>query len=639
MNETKREQYVADFFAQKLQTLADMPQCLHSIFDCSVLSDSFTITYASVAQKSTTVTCRALPKLVDLCAANIQHRVGAGDGKRCVIIKLNNYNRWIEIFWGVVAAGYIPILLANNLNVAFVDEIYRDMPVDMIITDGDANKQWQRMTSDECLCKTTYDCQHVWADKVILLSSGTDGTPKMVTYTGAAMCKQIAAARALPERTTTIMYPPQCGKLTILGWLPFSHIFGFVAVLMWYSFFGKHIVVPESLDLDTVSAICNDYAVTHVYAVPQFWNILAGRFARLMAKCPEKDRHTIKQIQYENLHKTGLRIDTCATLKKIKRQLLGNNILYCIAGGSDLSFETTRVVNSIGYPLHNGYGMTETGVTAVDTAVSCYARLQRLVGKPLAEVEYKTNEKGELYIYSSFLPIEIKQIGGQAQTDISRIESGDIVEYQDPIGYAILGRAKQIVITDGGEKLIPTEIKNAYGAIPYVKESRVECSAADGHINIVLHLFVDDDSVKDHLPEIGEYIRRMGLYLSSFKRATDMVIHSAERLTSLSLKGPKTADLADANEKRYTITYDEDADRKTARATEIVRDVLVEVAEIDKDRIYPNSYLSYDLGVTSMQFFEIVLSIENRYKIHFFPDVYTSCSTVMDLIIKVKELL
>ena len=632
MEQKKREQSVAAFFAARLDELAAMPACLESVYRATIVTSGATVVYApaTTGHVGKKFTGAALQERVATVAANVQAKLGVGNGEGRVILKLANYDGWIEIFWGLVQAGYVPVLLATNLDAHFVDVIYLDVGAKAIVTNAETLAGWVALTSAECLAKTTARPEVKWADEVVLLSSGTDGVPKTVTYDGSALCRQIAAASVLPERTTTIVYPETCGKFNILAWLPFSHVFGYVAVLLWYTFFGAHLIVPERLDFASVSTVCNQYAVTHVFAVPQFWNVLAGKFKRLYAACSPKERASVDKAQCDNLTSVDGSIATCGALKRIKRQLLGNEIVYCISGGSDLSQETAATVNAIGYPLYNGYGMTETGVTAVETTPDAHARLQGRIGMPMAGVTYVVGADGALRIETVYLPKEIRAVGGEAQVGVDHVDSGDVVRFDPRHGYEILGRAKRIVVTDGGEKLIPSEIRNAYGNVPHARESAVECVATPAGVDVVMHVYADGVLDAAEAAEIYAYLRKVGACIPPQKRVTKVALHQAgaDGLKEKTLQGDAVA--IDAGpDAAYDEGVVEIADR--------VRAIVADVSGIDKEKILPKSQFLFELGVTSMQLFEIVMLVEKEYGVHFDPSVYNGCATVMDLVFGIKE--
>ena len=50
--------------------------------------------------------------------------------------------------------------------------------------------------------------------------------------------------------------------------------------------------------------------------------------------------------------------------------------------------------NGIGYNLHNGYGMSEIGITSVELRRKAAQRNQNAVGKPFDSVEYRLDDPG-----------------------------------------------------------------------------------------------------------------------------------------------------------------------------------------------------------------------------------------------------
>ena len=53
-------------------------------------------------------------------------------------------------------------------------------------------------------------------------------------------------------------------------------------------------------------------------------------------------------------------------LKEVTSQLFGPSVLFCINGGSYLRDSAMELINGLGYCMHNGYGMTELGITSVE---------------------------------------------------------------------------------------------------------------------------------------------------------------------------------------------------------------------------------------------------------------------------------
>ncbi len=77
--------------------------------------------------------------------------------------------------------------------------------------------------------------------------------------------------------------------------IPFHHIFGFVAVFLWYTFYGKTMVFPSAITPSEIQKICQKVGVTHVYSVPLFWDSLALNTKRKV-DILEPEKRIISQI-------------------------------------------------------------------------------------------------------------------------------------------------------------------------------------------------------------------------------------------------------------------------------------------------------------------------------------------------------
>ena len=53
-------------------------------------------------------------------------------------------------------------------------------------------------------------------------------------------------------------------------------------------------------------------------------------------------------------------------LSEATESIFGKSVLFCISGGSALRPSAQYMLNALGYPLYNGYGMSEIGITSVE---------------------------------------------------------------------------------------------------------------------------------------------------------------------------------------------------------------------------------------------------------------------------------
>ena len=77
--------------------------------------------------------------------------------------------------------------------------------------------------------------------------------------------------------------------------------------------------------------------------------------------------------------------------KRITSLIFGDSIKFTISGGGYISDEALKLINGIGYPLFNGYGSTEIGITSVELRKKAKYRILGSVGKPFKSLEYQIN--------------------------------------------------------------------------------------------------------------------------------------------------------------------------------------------------------------------------------------------------------
>ncbi len=160
-------------------------------------------------------------------------------------LKAANTPHWIEIFWAILMSGYKPLLIGASVNKDGAANLLAQSKAVAIVSDDVYSYQVTKISVDD-LVYDSYEhaFEPEWEDEVIFCSSGTTGDSKLMIYNGLNLCNQLAASASMSETTKNIVYPKRYGKLKILAMIPFHHIFGFVAVFLWYSFYGKTIVFP-----------------------------------------------------------------------------------------------------------------------------------------------------------------------------------------------------------------------------------------------------------------------------------------------------------------------------------------------------------------------------------------------------------
>ncbi len=159
------------------------------------------------------------------------------------------------------------------------------------------------------------------------------------------------------------------------------------------------------------------------------------------------------------------------------RDKLGGEMNYVVIGGAPLSLDVAKTFISLGIPLLQGFGLTESSpVVSVNTPKSCRPDS---IGLPLRGVNVKLEENDELWIQGD--NVMMGYWGNQAATDQVIVEdesgrwlrSGDRASIDENGFIRIVGRIKDILVLANGEKVPPTDIEAAIQRNPLFEQVMV----------------------------------------------------------------------------------------------------------------------------------------------------------------------
>ena len=165
-------------------------------------------------------------------------------------LKVKNSPFWCFLFWGLLMGGYRPLLIDAKLAKENTEHLLKSAKAIAIVTD-DQNEYPNIITlstNDVNDISEDLTFQVNWADEVIFCSSGTTGDIKLMIFDGNNMLNQLNASKNMPEENLDIIYPQSIRPLRIIGLIPFHHIFAFVSIFLWYSFYGSTIVFTDFQD-------------------------------------------------------------------------------------------------------------------------------------------------------------------------------------------------------------------------------------------------------------------------------------------------------------------------------------------------------------------------------------------------------
>lgn len=566
-----------------------------------------------------------------------------------VALKMNNSPLWIYSFWGLVIAGFNPIMINPITPKDDVKRLLAESGAKAMLSDIDEKYDVECVNANSLELSEEYNPDK-FAERIAFCTSGTTGKSRIYVYNGVNMSYQIYAAYCMPDTSDTIMtQKPDVRLITIV---PFSHIFGFVAILFWFTFFGRTFIINKTINPDEISYLCKKYQVTHIFSVPLFWDRVSKSISQTLSEESEKKQKLIaKTIAFNNkeISRTEAGFAGSKLVKKtLQKKILGDKVTYCIAGGSALSSDTLRMINGVGYDLYNGYGMTEIGITSVELSPNVIQRNKGAVGKPLTNIEYKI-ENNELLVKAPQIHSETLINGKLEKASIDKdgyFHTGDIASIDENGNYYIRGKAKDVVIGSNGENIYPDEIENKFRDIDKIEDLAIFGLPSDKGEVLTMALYISHKLSKEEVKELENQITEANEKLPVAMQVQQFYLSTLPLPTNPSMKVMRYQLIDDIKNRPETfiklsngdIVSFEGYDEKDIKdISSHVIDIVSDILSVKKEEIAPSSHIILDLGGDSFTYMSIIASVEAEFNIKIATDMIGRLNTVNEFTLYILQ--
>ena len=493
---------VAKIVTENIESLKNSPQTFESIY--SIMKDRFTSeVFAEWLEngKPKQMSYYELFENVDkFSKAALAYSAEVDNDSDFVGIFLENSPDWVALFWGLLQAGFKPILLNTRHNISINNEIIEDMdPVFVVSEDDRINKAVSVKTLLAAGKGTKLDKNTLsWADEIILITSGSTSKPKVISHSGKTICLQVEMSADIVRENQSIQYN---AKLDIhnLAFLPFYHIFGLIATLMWFMFFGRTFVFLPKYDAQSIQFVCKRLGVTHFFAIPLVWNKTVAALEREVEKQGKTEKFN-KAIRFSNKLQNvfpllGPVIVRKIIFKTVRRQLLGERAAFLISGGGFIAPRTLEVLNGLGYSIYSGYGLTECGVLCVELSRKAKFRCGTSTGKIFSNVKYKLSDEGELLIPKDHTMNGIYVDGNFTEFAEDYYPTNDLVNIDETGRLHIIGRLDDVIIGPNGENISPEEIESRIEKGAFTQEAMINCKLPGSDDKQMVLVLADDGTM------------------------------------------------------------------------------------------------------------------------------------------------
>lgn len=620
------------------KTFEDIFEIIHSIEDnvFSELSDGYKVkklTYKDIKNQSI-----LMGRFFNNELKDIQKNDYVG-------LIMDNSPLWVSSFWGLLMAGYKPMLLNIRLGSKLNQEIIELLKIKCVIADKDYNLNCNMIyTNNIDLSNLNTEVEFNWANEIALSTSATTLNIKICVYTGQDIASQITNTDYI-VKTNSMIKERYNGEIKIMAFLPFYHIFGLIATYFWFSFFGRTLVFLKDFSSETIIKTARKHKVTHIFAVPMVWNTIAKEIKKEISMKDEKTQKRFeKGLKISNkLQKNGSKLGLKLTNKimtEVQEKIFGSSIKFLITGGGYISNSTIKLLNGIGYPLYNGYGMSEIGITSVELRKGIRERISGSIGKPLPTVEYKI-ENEILYVKGKSICSKI--ISKQGETIIDHNEwfkTNDLAICDKKGNYYIIGRNDDVVVAQNGEKINPDLIEKE---ITLVNARRfcVLGLETEGKVDLSLVVEVPGEitilKTQKILEEIDEVIKKTEknnckiekIFVTNDKIAADTAIKVSRSILIKKINTNEVT-LKSLNEFKEENVFDEN--KINNELYDEVLEMFSQVLHKEKGNISGNDHFIFDLGGTSLEYITLLINLKSKYEMDFNFGEGESCYTVYEIV-------
>jgi len=310
----------------------------------------------------------------------------------------------------------------------------------------------------------------------LIYTSGTTGEPKCVMLThGNLTSNAMAFSRDFDMLTSDVA----------LSLLPLSHVY---ERTIDYSYIFRGVSVAYVEQIETVPQALLEVRPTMMVAVPRLYE---KTYASIVQRGHSVSG--IKRMLFDWALRVALKAmpwraygkDASAVLKfewgiadrlvysKI-REGLGGKLRVMSSGGAPLARELAEFFWSVGMPVYQGYGLTET--SPVVSANTPKANKVGTVGRPIVDVQVSIAGDGEILVKGPCVMQGYYQKAEETRavfTPDGWFMTGDIGKLDEDGYLVITDRKKELLKTAGGKFVAPAPIENMLKTSPFISNAIV----------------------------------------------------------------------------------------------------------------------------------------------------------------------
>ena len=308
----------------------------------------------------------------------------------------------------------------------------------------------------------------------ILFTSGTTGNPKgvMLTHKNLVSDCYIAQTR-MRIYSSDVFY----------ALLPIHHAYTMLAVFIEAISVGAELVFAKSMVVKKMMQELKEGRITMLLGVPLLFNkLMAGIIKGIKAKGIVVYALIRALMGLSYLIKKIFKVNPGKKMfGALLRQANISTLRIAICGGGPLTPSVFKKYNELGIDFVQGYGLTETSPIITLNPVEhfkiesvgqyFFPYMEMRIAEPDEQGVGEVQVKGPMVMKGYY---NMPQETADVFTEDGWFKTGDLGRL-DGEGYLMLsGRAKNIIVTEGGKNVFPEEIENAFTLFDDIEQITIQ---------------------------------------------------------------------------------------------------------------------------------------------------------------------
>ena len=436
---------------------------------------------------------------------------------------------------------------------------------------------------------------------LIIYTSGTTGSPKgvMLSYQNILTNKR-AVYDEVPifsdERRTLIL-------------LPLHHVLPLVGTVIIPFYVGGGVAICPTMSGPDIIDTLERGKIAIMVGVPRLWQTLYGG---------------IKKKIDASFITRGL-FNLCATLKnksfsrfifKAVHQKLGGHVDFMVSGGAALDKEILLGLQTLGFEMLEGYGMTEAAPMIAFTRPG--DQVPNCVGIPSSEMQCKI-ENGEVCAKGPNIMQGYYNRPEETAEVIDKdgwLHTGDLGYIDEKGRVYITGRSKEIIVLSNGKNVQPNEIE--YKLEKYTDRVKEAAVVQDGDMLRAIIVpqtewakDLSDEQVEETLKR--EVLEPYNLTVTNYKKLMSLFVYRGE-LPRTRLEKLKRYKLKDIIKGESSVSKKEE---KIVEPTFEEYQILKQYIEEEKKiKLHPTDHIETDLAFDSLDMVSLEGFIQQTFGTH-----------------------